>query len=132
MKILIVTDAWRPQTNGVVSTLSHTADCLRGFGHEVRLITPEGLRTIPCPSYPEIRLVILPGAAVTRRIEAFAPDAVHIATEGSLGMAARRYCVRHGLHFTTSYHTQFPQYLRSRLPIPLSLTYRWLRSFHGA
>jgi glycosyltransferase involved in cell wall biosynthesis len=132
MKILIVTDAWRPQTNGVVSTLSHTADCLRGFGHEVRLITPEGFRTVPCPSYPEIRLVILPGAAVAKRIQAFAPDAVHIATEGSLGMAARRYCLRHHLYFTTSYHTQFPQYLRSRLPIPLALTYRWLRSFHGA
>jgi glycosyltransferase involved in cell wall biosynthesis len=132
MKILIVTDAWRPQTNGVVSTLSHTAHCLRGFGHEVGLITPESFRTIPCPSYPEIRLAVLPGAKVRRRIEAFAPDAVHIATEGSLGLAARRYCLRRGLNFTTSYHTQFPQYLRSRLPIPLSVSYRWLRGFHGA
>jgi glycosyltransferase involved in cell wall biosynthesis len=132
MKILIVTDAWRPQTNGVVSTLSHTADCLRAFGHDVRLITPEGFRSVACPSYPEIRLAIFPGAAVASRIEAFAPDAVHIATEGSLGMAARRYCLKRGFHFTTSYHTQFPQYLRSRLPIPLALSYRWLRSFHGA
>jgi glycosyltransferase involved in cell wall biosynthesis len=132
MKILIVTDAWRPQTNGVVSTLSHTLDCLRGFGHEVRLITPEGFRTFPCPSYPEIRLAVFPGARVARLIADFAPDALHVATEGSLGMAARRYCVRRGLNFTTSYHTQFPQYLRSRLPIPLHLTYRWLRSFHGA
>ncbi len=132
MKILIVTDAWRPQTNGVVSTLSHTVDCLRAFGHDVRLITPEGFRTVPCPSYPEIRLALFPGARVTRMIEAFAPDALHIATEGSLGMSARRYCRRRGLNFTTSYHTQFPQYLRSRLPIPLRLTYRWLRSFHGA
>jgi glycosyltransferase involved in cell wall biosynthesis len=132
MKILIVTDAWRPQTNGVVSTLSHTVDCLRSVGHEVCLITPVGFRTLPCPSYPEIRLAIFPGAKVARAITAFAPDAVHIATEGSLGMAARRYCLRRGLYFTTSYHTQFPQYLRSRLPIPLSLTYRWLRSFHGA
>jgi glycosyltransferase involved in cell wall biosynthesis len=132
MKLLIVTDAWRPQTNGVVSTLSHTADCLRGFGHEVRLITPEGFRTVPCPSYPEIRLAVFPGAKVASRIEAFAPDAVHIATEGSLGTAARRHCLRRGWYFTTSYHTQFPQYLRSRLPIPLSLSYRWLRHFHGA
>ncbi len=132
MKILIVTDAWRPQTNGVVSTLSHTVNCLRDFGHEVELITPDGFRTIPCPSYPEIRVAVFPGAKVACMLEAFAPDAVHIATEGSLGMAARRYCVRRGLYFTTSYHTQFPQYLRSRLPIPLTLTYRWLRHFHGA
>jgi glycosyltransferase involved in cell wall biosynthesis len=87
---------------------------------------------VPCPSYPEIRLAFFPGAKVARAITTFAPDAVHIATEGSLGMAARRYCMRRGLHFTTSYHTQFPQYLRSRLPIPLAVTYRWLRSFHGA
>ncbi len=132
MKILIVTDAWRPQTNGVVSTLSHTVDCLRGFGHDVHLITPAGFRTVACPSYPEIRLAVLPGAQVARRIDALEPDAVHIATEGSLGMAARRYCVRRGLNFTTSYHTQFPQYLRSRLPIPLAVSYRWLRHFHGA
>ena len=132
MKILIVTDAWRPQTNGVVSTLSHTVDCLRAFGHDVQLITPVGFRTVPCPSYPEIRLALFPGGKVRRLIEAFAPDAVHIATEGSLGMAARRYCIRRGLYFTTSYHTQFPQYLRSRLPIPLALSYRWLRRFHGA
>jgi glycosyltransferase involved in cell wall biosynthesis len=132
MKILIVTDAWRPQTNGVVSTLSHTVDCLRDFGHDVQLITPVGFRTVPCPSYPEIRLAVFPGGKVACAIEAFAPDAVHIATEASLGIAARRYCVRRGLHFTSSYHTQFPQYLRSRLPIPLALSYRWLRHFHGA
>jgi glycosyltransferase involved in cell wall biosynthesis len=132
MRIVIVTDAWRPQTNGVVSTLAHTVDCLRSFGHEVALITPQDFRTIPCPSYPEIRLAVLPGARLRRSIEAFAPDAVHIATEGSLGLAARRYCLSGGWHFTTSYHTQFPQYLRSRAPIPLSLTYRWLRGFHGA
>ena len=132
MKILIVTDAWRPQTNGVVSTLSHTLECLRGFGHEVRLISPAGFRTLACPSYPEIRLAVFPGAQVARAISDFDPDAVHIATEGPLGMAARRYCMRRGLYFTSSYHTQFPQYLRSRLPIPEALTYRWLRRFHGA
>ena len=132
MRILIVTDAWRPQTNGVVSTLIHTVDCLRDFGHDVRLITPEAFRTIACPSYPEIRLALFPGARVSRCIAQFGPDAVHIATEGTLGMAARRHCRRSGLYFTTSYHTQFPQYLRSRLPVPLSVTYRWLRRFHGA
>ena len=132
MKILIVTDAWWPQTNGVVSTLSHTVDCLRAFGHQVDLITPQGFRTVACPSYAEIRLAMFPGGRVAREIAAFAPDALHIATEGPLGMAARRYCLRRGLHFTTSYHTQFPQYLRSRLPIPLRLTYRWLRGFHAA
>jgi glycosyltransferase involved in cell wall biosynthesis len=132
MKILIVTDAWRPQTNGVVSTLSHTVECLRRFEHNVSLITPDGFRTVPCPSYPEVRLAVFPGAKVTRAIDELAPDAVHIATEGPLGVAARRYCRRRGLNFTTSYHTQFPEYLRSRLPIPISLTYRWLRDFHGA
>jgi glycosyltransferase involved in cell wall biosynthesis len=132
MKILIVTDAWRPQTNGVVSTLSHTVACLGRFGHDVQLITPVGFRTVPCPSYPEIRLALFPGAQVARAIERVAPDALHIATEGSLGIAARRHCLRHGIHFTTSYHTQFPQYLRSRLPIPIAMTYRWLRNFHGA
>src|SRR5665213_2925008 len=132
MKIFIVTDAWRPQTNGVVNTLSHTAACLGRLGHDVQLITPVGFRTVPCPSYPEIRLALFPGARVARAIAMFAPDALHIATEGPLGLAARRYCLRHGVHFTTSYHTQFPQYLRSRLPIPLSMTYRWLRTFHGA
>jgi glycosyltransferase involved in cell wall biosynthesis len=132
MKILIVTDAWRPQTNGVVRTLSHTVDCLRDAGHDVQLITPVGFRTIACPSYPEIRLALFPAGKVARAIEAFAPDALHIATEGSLGVAARRYCLRRGLYFTTSYHTQFPQYLRSRVPIPLSVSYRWLRRFHGA
>jgi glycosyltransferase involved in cell wall biosynthesis len=132
MRILIVTDAWRPQTNGVVSTLSHTADCLRAFGHQVQLITPENFRTIACPSYPEIRLAVFPGAQVARTMAAFSPDAVHIATEGSLGLAARRFCLRQGWYFTTSYHTQFPEYLRSRLPVPLGMSYRWLRAFHGA
>ena len=129
---MIVTDAWRPQTNGVVSTLSHTADYLGRFGHDVRLVTPTDFRTIPCPTYPEIRIALLPGRHIARQIAAFQPHALHIATEGPLGWAARAYCRRHGLRFTTSYHTQFPQYLRSRAPIPLALSYAVLRSFHGA
>lgn len=132
VKIMLVTDAWRPQTNGVVRTLSQTVECLRGFGHDVQMITPEGFRTVPCPTYPEIRLAVLPGRRVEAALEQFKPDAVHIATEGSLGLAARRACARRGSSFTTSYHTQFPQYLRQRFPIPLALTYRFLRWFHGA
>lgn len=132
MKIMIVSDAWLPQTNGVVRTLSQTASWLDRFGHDVRMITPRDFRSMPCPTYPEIRLSLFPYRAVSRTIAAFAPDALHIATEGPLGLAARRCCVRSGLKFTTSYHTQFPQYLRARYPIPLALSYRALRWFHGA
>jgi glycosyltransferase involved in cell wall biosynthesis len=131
MKIAIVTDAWRPQTNGVVTTLDRTAACLRGFGHEVVTMTPAGLRTVPCPSYPEIRLALLQGRRVAEWLEREQPDALHIATEGPLGFAARRAALRAGLRFTTSYHTQFPQYLRARYPIPERVTYAALRRFHG-
>ena len=132
MKIMIVSDAWSPQTNGVVTTLTQTGASLTRFGHEVGMITPNSFRTIPCPSYPEIRIALFPYRKVARLIAAFQPNALHIATEGPLGFAARRYCVAHGLRFTTSYHTQFPQYLRSRWPIPTSVSYRFLRWFHGA
>jgi glycosyltransferase involved in cell wall biosynthesis len=129
---MIVTDAWLPQTNGVVSTLSQTAACLRRFGHDVRVLTPRDFKSVACPTYPEIRLSLLPYAGVSRSIASFAPHALHIATEGPLGLAARRHCMRRGLRFTTSYHTQFPQYLRARAPIPLNLSYRLLRWFHSA
>ena len=132
MRILIVTDAWFPQTNGVVVTLAHTAAWLGRFGHEVRFITPRKFRSIACPTYPEIRLSVFPYREVCKRIEAFKPQALHIATEGPLGLAARRYCLRKDLRFTTSYHTQFPHYLRLRLPIPLRLSYAILRWFHSA
>ncbi len=132
MRIAIVTDAWAPQTNGVVSTLRQTTSCLERLGHEILLVTPNLFRSIPCPTYPEIRLALLPYRGVASLISGFRPDAIHIATEGSLGLAARRYCRRHGLQFTTSYHTQFPQYLRSRFPIPMSVSYRALLWFHGA
>jgi glycosyltransferase involved in cell wall biosynthesis len=132
MRIMIVTDAWFPQTNGVVNTLAQTAAWLGRFGHEVRLTVPRDFRTIPCPSYPEIRVAVSPMAKLARSFAAFEPQAVHIATEGPLGFAARRYCLRHGLRFTTSYHTQFPQYLRSRWPIPLWVSYAGLRCFHAA
>jgi glycosyltransferase involved in cell wall biosynthesis len=129
---MIVTDAWFPQTNGVVSTLAQTAAWLGRFGHEVRMITPRDFRSIACPTYPEIRLSIRPYRKVKSSILAFSPQALHIATEGPLGLSARRFCLRHGMRFTTSYHTQFPQYLRARFPIPLALSYRALRWFHGA
>lgn len=132
MKVIVVSDAWAPQTNGVVNTLRHTVEALRRFGHEVRLITPQDFVTVPCPTYPEIRLSMLPYRRVAATIAAFNPHALHIATEGPLGMAARRYCIRQGLRFTTSYHTQFPQYLRMRFPIPLRWSYRALHWFHSA
>jgi glycosyltransferase involved in cell wall biosynthesis len=132
MRIAIVTDAWAPQTNGVVSTLRQTTACLERLGHELLLVTPNLFRSIPCPTYPEIRLSLFPYRKLSSLISAFRPDAIHIATEGSLGFAARRYCLRHRLNFTTSYHTQFPQYLRARYPIPTSVSYRALLWFHGA
>jgi glycosyltransferase involved in cell wall biosynthesis len=132
MKIMIVTDAWEPQVNGVVRTLKSTSRELRALGHEVELITPLEFRTLPCPTYPEIRLSILPYRRLRKRIDAFVPDALHIATEGPLGMAARRYARKHGLPFTTAYHTRFPEYVQARFGIPLSWTYRFLHWFHGA
>jgi hypothetical protein len=116
MKIMIVTDAWLPQTNGVVRTLSQTAAWLHRFGHEVKMITPGDFQSIACPTYPEIRLSLRPRKNVHQSIAAFAPQALHIATEGPLGLCARRYCLRNELRFTTSYHTQFPEYLRAQSP----------------
>jgi glycosyltransferase involved in cell wall biosynthesis len=132
MKIMIVTDAWFPQTNGVVSTLAQTAAWLRRFGHEVKVLTPQDFRSVACPTYPEIRLSLFPYRKVKNDILEFAPQALHIATEGPLGLSARRFCVNRGVRFTTSYHTQFPQYLRARFPIPLTVSYGALRRFHGA
>jgi glycosyltransferase involved in cell wall biosynthesis len=129
---MIVTDAWFPQTNGVVSTLAQTAAWLGRFGHDVKVLTPQDFRSIACPTYPEIRLSLFPYRKVEKDIVDFAPQALHIATEGPLGLSARRFCVKWGVRFTTSYHTQFPQYLRARFPIPLNLSYGALRRFHGA
>ena len=117
MRLLIVTDAWSPQVNGVVVTLVNTIGELKRLGHTIELITPEGFRTVPTPSYPEIPLAVLPGREVARRIDAFAPDAVHIATEGPLGIAARKHCLRIDKPFTTAYHTQFPEYVHARCRI---------------
>jgi 1,2-diacylglycerol 3-alpha-glucosyltransferase/glucuronosyltransferase len=132
VRIVLATDAWTPQTNGVVTTLQATAETLTRFGHTVRVLSPQGLACIPCPSYPEIRLAINPGAYVARELKAFRPHAIHIATEGTLGLAVRRYCRHRGVPFTTSYHTRYPEYLAARWPIPVAVSYAWLRRFHGA
>jgi glycosyltransferase involved in cell wall biosynthesis len=132
MRIAVASDAWHPQVNGVVTTLTATAANLRGRGHEVRIIQPGECLSIPCPSYPEIRLAVWPHRYVARELEQFRPHAIHVATEGPLGMAVRRYCRGHGLPFTTAYHTRYPEYLAARWPIPLRATYAGLRRFHGA
>ncbi|MEP3113232.1 glycosyltransferase family 1 protein [Nisaea sp.] len=131
MKILLVSDAWFPQVNGVVRTLNTVIGELRTMGHDVETITPNQFTTIPCPTYPEIRLACWPFFRVPAMIEAARPDAIHIATEGPLGMTARRYCVRNKLPFTTAYHTRFPEYVEPRLGVPVSWTYRVMRHFHG-
>jgi glycosyltransferase involved in cell wall biosynthesis len=131
MRVLIVTDAWRPQVNGVVVTLEHTIEGLARLGHDVHVLSHEGFRTVPLPSYPEIRLAVGARAAVARRIDAFDPDAIHIATEGPLGLATRAHCVRSGRRFTTAWHTQFPEYVHARTRLPESWTYAWLRRFHA-
>ena len=131
MKILIVTDAWYPQVNGVVRTLDETSKELKKLGHEVKLITPEGFFTIPCPTYPEIKLSLFPGAKVSSMIRDFNPDCLHISTEGPLGLAARGYASRNGLAFTSAYHTRFPEYVYARTKLPLKITYSFLRWFHN-
>jgi glycosyltransferase involved in cell wall biosynthesis len=132
MRIAIATDAWSPQVNGVVTTLTQTRKELLRSGHDVLMVTPDGRHTLPCPSYPEIRLALFPGRGVGRELDVFTPDCVHIATEGPIGIAARRWCRKRQMPFTTSYHTQFPEYLRARAPVPLCVTYGFLRRYHAA
>ncbi len=131
MRIAIATDAWLPQVNGVVRTYENTARELRELGHDICLLTPATFHTVPCPTYPSIRLAINPGPRLRRTLEAFQPDAIHVATEGPLGHAARRYCLKNELPFTSSFHTQFPEYIRMRAPIPLTWSYAYMRRFHG-
>ncbi|HUC10435.1 MAG TPA: glycosyltransferase family 1 protein [Stellaceae bacterium] len=131
MKIALVTDAWAPQVNGVVRTLSELADGLTAAGHEVLTVTPNLFRTVPCPTDPAIRLAVVTRGILARLLDAFAPDTIHIATEGPLGLAGRAYCVRQQRGFTTSFHTKFPEYLNARLGLPVALGYAALRWFHG-
>jgi glycosyltransferase involved in cell wall biosynthesis len=130
-RLVLVSDAWSPQVNGVVRTLQTTAALLEARGWEVTAITPDRFRSAPCPTYPEIRLALARPGHIGNLIEAADADAVHIATEGPLGLAARRHCLRVGRHFTTSFHTRFPDYLHSRFRLPRGLSWRYLRWFHG-
>jgi glycosyltransferase involved in cell wall biosynthesis len=130
--VLIVTDAWHPQINGVVRSIELVARELESRGIVVKLLTPAEFKTFPMPGYGEIRLSRTLVKPVFSRIEASGADAIHIATEGPLGIMARRWCRKNGFAFSTAYHTQFPEYLRARLPVPLRWSYRFLRWFHGA
>jgi glycosyltransferase involved in cell wall biosynthesis len=130
--IAIITDAWAPQVNGVVNSLNQTRGSLQDLGHRVTMLTPQDHRTFSCPTYPEIRLSFRPYRAVAKQLAALVPDHIHIATEGPLGQAARRYCLCNGLAFTTSYHTQFPEYIRRRVPVPLAVSYAFMRRFHNS
>jgi len=131
-RVLIVSDAWRPQVNGVVRTLSTVAGELAAMGHAVDVIGPDRFRTVPTPTYPDIPLAVLPGRKLAHMIGDFAPDSLHIATEGPLGMAARAWARRRGAAFTTSFHTKFPEYVRARILLPPAWSYAWLRRFHNA
>ena len=130
-RIAIVTDAWLPQMNGVVRTLTTTCDLLRAQGHDVMVVSPDRFPSLPCPTYPEIRLAISPPGAISRKLREFAPGAIHIATEGPLGVAARRYCERSGTPFTTAYHTQFPEYVARRTHLPARWIWKYVEWFHG-
>jgi glycosyltransferase involved in cell wall biosynthesis len=132
MRIALVSDAWRPQVNGVVRTLAAVTDIARARGHRVGMITPDRFRSVAMPNYPEIRLALASPRAVGAMIDELAPDAIHIATEGPLGWAARRWCLTRGLDFTTSFHTRFPDYIAARTGLPPALLWRPLRRFHRA
>lgn len=132
MRVLIASDAWEPQINGVVRTIQEIIRYAPGLGMEIGLVTPDLFPNVPMPGYSEIRLAITTPRAVRKRIEAFQPDVVHIATEGPIGSAARTSALRLGLPITTAYHTRFPEYLRARLPVPVDITYAALRRFHNA
>lgn len=130
MKIALITDAWLPQVNGVVTTLLELVRDLDGRGHEVLVIHPGQFKTRPCPGYAGIDLAQRPRAELSRQLDAFVPDAIHIATEGPLGWAARGYCRRHRLQFTTAFHTKFPEILKAALHVPLWMGYALFRHFH--
>ena len=130
LKVVIATDAWKPQLNGVVRTLDTLGQILTALGNEVLYVTPNGFRSVPLPSYPEIRLSIMPNRKVAQMINEFKPDAIHIATEGPIGRAARRFCKRRGYPFTTSFHTRFPEYANERWKVPINWGYAVMKDFH--
>jgi glycosyltransferase involved in cell wall biosynthesis len=132
MRVLVATDAWHPQVNGVVRTLTSLARSARRLGVDIEFLSPEGYWSVPCPTYPSVRLALPTPSAVARKIESIDPAAIHIATEGSIGLLVRNFCVKRGLRFTTSYTTRFPEYISSRFAVPESWTYAALRHFHAA
>jgi glycosyltransferase involved in cell wall biosynthesis len=131
MRILVATDAWHPQVNGVVRSLTMMADAAKGFGVDISFLTPQSFRTFALPSYPDLRLALPYRAKIARLIAEARPDSIHIATEGPIGLLVRRYCRKRRLPFTTSFHTRFPEYISARLPVPESWIWRALRRFHG-
>jgi glycosyltransferase involved in cell wall biosynthesis len=130
MRILLATDAWEPQVNGVVRTLTRVTAELREMGDQVEVISPDQFPTFPLPTYPEIKLAMGAFEKVQERFKSFEPEAIHIATEGPIGLAARRICLEWKLPFTTSYHTRFPEYVSARLPLPLAAGYAYMKWFH--
>ena len=130
MRIALVSDAWSPQVNGVVRTLMTVTDIVRGRGHRVLTVTPDRFHSVPMPNYPEIRLALASPRAVGTMIADFAPDAVHIATEGPLGWLARSWCLQRGVPFTTSFHTRFPDYVAARTGLSPRPFWRVLERFH--
>jgi glycosyltransferase involved in cell wall biosynthesis len=131
MRLMIATDAWRPQINGVVRSLEHMAEQASAFGADILFLTPERFRSVPMPTYGEIRLSLVSPGRVERLLQVIGPTHIHIATEGPIGFAVRRACLRQRRPFTTSYHTRFPEYLTERLPVPENWTYGLLRRFHA-
>ena len=131
MRIALVSDAWRPQINGVVRTIETIARLLGADGHDVEVFGPDRFRTLPCPTYPEIRLSLFPAARLDHMLKLFAPDAIHLVTEGPLGWAARAFCIRRGIPFTSAYHTRFPEYVHARIRLPVAWSYAFARRFHA-
>jgi glycosyltransferase involved in cell wall biosynthesis len=131
LRIAIVSDAWRPQINGVVRTIETIVKLLQAEDHEVEVFGPDRFRTLPCPTYPEIRLSLFPSARLHHMLKLYAPDAIHLVTEGPLGWAARAFCLKRDIPFTSAYHTRFPEYVRARIRIPVAWSYAFVRWFHA-
>lgn len=131
MRIVLISDAWHPQVNGVVTTVKNTVIALKQLGHEVELITPDRFKTYPWPGYPDVGMAFLCGPKLRPIIEAFKPDAIHLVTEGSIGYAARRYCLELGYRYTSSYLSRFPEYFKLRTGFPMSVSAAYLRWFHS-
>src|SRR5215207_1774136 len=132
MKIVIATDAWHPQVNGVVRSLDTTVNDLKRRGHDMLVLEPGLFRTIPCPTYPEIRLALGCTRGARAFLRGYKPDAIHIATEGPIGWPTRKWCLSEGKRFTTAFHTRFPDYVSVRTGIPARWIWKVMRRFHGA